>query len=307
MSNTEKPRGTYLGGYDASAILGVSKYGTPLSVWLEKTGQSPANKEPNLAMELGLYLEPFVLAKAEQELKTVITNRQDFVIHPDHDFICGHIDGLCVIDRDLVLIDAKTTSAYNKHNFGDDLDPTNSALWQIYHYFSCLPSVKYAYVVALIGNTDLRFIKIERNQNVIDELVKLEADFWNIYVVNGTPPPAEKLTADDAKNVISLFPVVDEDYIETDDLTVISMLSDLSEIKSMLKTYGAKEKELQVKLGFYLGGHAGCNAGKYSYTWKDQTTNRVSTDLLKAKYPDIAKELTTITTSRVFRLKENKE
>ena len=305
--NNEKPRGTYLGGYDASGILGVSKYSTPLSVWLEKTGQSPASKEPNLAMELGLYLEPFVLAKAETELKTVITNRQDFVIHPDHDFICGHIDGLCIIDGDLVLIDAKTTSAYNKHNFGDDLDSGNPALWQIYHYFSCLPDVKYAYIVALIGNTDLKFIKIERNQAVIDGLVNLEADFWNNYVVTGTPPPAEKLTADDAKNVIALFPTVDDDVIETDDLTVTTMLSDLSQVKAMIKTYTAKEKELQVKLGFFLGGHSGCKAGKYSYTWKDQTTSRVSTDRLREKYPEIAKELTTTTTSRVFRLKEEKE
>lgn len=303
----EKERGSYLGGYDASAILGVSKYGTPLSVWLEKTGQTKPQQGSNLAMELGLYLEPFVLAKAEQELNAVITNHQDFITHPDHDFICGHIDGLCTINGDLVLIDAKTTSAYNKHNFGDDLDPTNPALWQIYHYFSCLPDVKYGYIVALIGNTDLRFIKIGRNQNVIDGLVKLETDFWNNYVLTGTPPPAEKLTADDAKNVIALFPTVDDDVIETDDLTVTTMLSDLSQVKAMIKTYTAKEKELQVKLGFFLGGHSGCKAGKYSYTWKDQTTSRVSTDRLREKYPEIAKELTTTTTSRVFRLKEEKE
>ncbi len=48
-----------LGGSDIGAILGMSKYRTPVDVWAEKTGRA-APAESNLAMRFGTYAEQFV-------------------------------------------------------------------------------------------------------------------------------------------------------------------------------------------------------------------------------------------------------
>ena len=42
-----------IGGTDVAKILGASKYGTELSVWLDKTGVSPDEEEDNFAMWWG--------------------------------------------------------------------------------------------------------------------------------------------------------------------------------------------------------------------------------------------------------------
>ena len=54
-----KERKNYIGGSDCAAVLGMSRWGSPLTVWMEKTGQSEV-KEENLAMKLGNKLEQIV-------------------------------------------------------------------------------------------------------------------------------------------------------------------------------------------------------------------------------------------------------
>ena len=53
-----KERQQGIGGSEVAAVLGLSKWSTPFDVWLEKT--SPIeNAPPNLAMQLGTFLESF--------------------------------------------------------------------------------------------------------------------------------------------------------------------------------------------------------------------------------------------------------
>ena len=48
-----------IGGSDAAAIVGLSKYASPFSVWAEKTGRLP-EKEDSEAMRQGRDLEDYV-------------------------------------------------------------------------------------------------------------------------------------------------------------------------------------------------------------------------------------------------------
>ena len=59
--NNNIDRTTYLGGGDAPAVLGLSRWNTPLGVWASKTKQIP---EPDIsdkiAVKLGLKLEDII-------------------------------------------------------------------------------------------------------------------------------------------------------------------------------------------------------------------------------------------------------
>ena len=54
-----------IGGSDAAVACGISRYKSPVELWLEKTGQLP-NQEAGEAAYWGTQLEPFVRADPYQ-------------------------------------------------------------------------------------------------------------------------------------------------------------------------------------------------------------------------------------------------
>ena len=61
---TAEERRNYIGGSDIAAILGMSRWKTPLKLWLEKTGEvEPDDLSENEAVQLGIELEDFVAQK----------------------------------------------------------------------------------------------------------------------------------------------------------------------------------------------------------------------------------------------------
>jgi len=66
-SSWQAQRSTYIGGSDASAILGESDFSTELQVWMRKKGILPPI-ESNPIMDFGHYFEPQLAAYFEQEI-----------------------------------------------------------------------------------------------------------------------------------------------------------------------------------------------------------------------------------------------
>ena len=307
-------RGTYLGGYDASAIVGVNPYQTPLACYARLVGLTKQETEMNLAMELGLYLEPFVLDKAERLLSDIygtqvkIEQRQAICIHDQHEFIAGHIDGLAYVGDEVILIDAKTTSAYKKSSWdASEGELPAAALYQIYHYFACLPDVTVAYVAALIGNEKIEMIKVERDEEAVNALTSLMVDFWDNHVVPEIPPSSEMIISADLETLKQLYPESKEESIEITDDDLIATAKQLVEIKARIKELENLEESYQAKLEYALASADTAKAGNVSFTWKSQSRTAVSTKILKEKYPDIYNELAETSSSRVFRIKELKE
>ena len=61
---TAEERRQYIGGSDIAAVMGMSRWKTPLTLWLEKTGEiESTTNSNNEAVELGRELEDFVAKK----------------------------------------------------------------------------------------------------------------------------------------------------------------------------------------------------------------------------------------------------
>lgn len=307
-------RGTYLGGYDASAIVGANPYLTPLSCYARMIGLTKQETEMNLAMELGLYLEPFVLDKAEAMLSEIygervyIQERQAICVHDKYPFIAGHIDGLATVGDHIILIDAKTTSAYSKKSWdADEGELPAAALYQIYHYFACIPEATVAYVAVLIGNEKIELIKVERDEEIISGLIGIEVDFWENHVVTQIPPNVDMISGRDLNTLKNLYPVSEERAVEITDDTVIATAKQLVEVKARIKELEDSADQYQAILEYELASADTGKAGNVSFSWKSQSRTAVSTKALKEKYPEIYDELSETTSSRVFRIKELKE
>ena len=60
-----------IGGTDIGAILGLSPWNSPLSIFLGKTGQNPPPKPTTQAMEWGTFLEPKIAADFRRDTNTL--------------------------------------------------------------------------------------------------------------------------------------------------------------------------------------------------------------------------------------------
>lgn len=303
----ELERGTYLGGYDASSIRGKNQYKSKLTLFLELTGQLPRNVEPNLAMEIGLILEPFVLEKAEAMLQTKITNRQDFIQHPEYPFIAGHIDGLCEINGEKILIDAKTTSAYNNKQWNPETeDMPDIVLYQLCHYMLCLPDVDAAIAVALIGNSKIVTVRVDRHNEFLQGLLNDEVRFWNENVQALIPPTIDDISASDLDTLKQIYPQSEENGIELDD-NAAKDAARLLAIQEQMKTLKSEEEDIKARLEYLLGKNDTAIGGDIKVTWKTQNATVDCRKALREKYPDIYNELSPKITNRVFRITRIKE
>ena len=58
---TAEERKSYIGGSDISVVMGMSRWKTPLALWLEKTGEvEPEDLSKKEAVHFGIKLEALV-------------------------------------------------------------------------------------------------------------------------------------------------------------------------------------------------------------------------------------------------------
>lgn len=170
-----------IGGSDIGAIMGFNKWSSPLTVWLQKTGELPPSEE-NMYMKMGHLLEPVVanlFAEEHPELKVL---RNNFLLQ--HDTIdCM----LANIDRELVcafrgrgILEVKTASDWNKHLWTETSVP-ESYMLQLQHYLA-VTGYRFGYFAVLIGGNDYRSYYVERDDELIAMIEAKAVEFWQLNI-----------------------------------------------------------------------------------------------------------------------------
>src|SRR5687768_11161277 len=90
-------RQSYLGASDMAAILGVDEHKTALDLYNEKRGLVPPF-EGNNQTKRGLKLEEIAAQEYTEITGRKVVRRRTELVHPEHDFIRGHIDRRVVGD-----------------------------------------------------------------------------------------------------------------------------------------------------------------------------------------------------------------
>jgi len=189
-----KARTTGIGGSDVAAILGLSKWKTPLQVYQEKRGEIEPQAD-NDAMKWGRYLEPVVRqAYADATGREVLVLDQ-MVRHPIYEHMIANLDGFVAPESaPRRVFEAKTArSADGWGEPGSDQVP-QSYLLQVQHYMAVTGFVV-ADVAVLIGGSDFRIYEVPEDRELQDMLCDACADFW-ARVQRADPP--EPVTFADA-------------------------------------------------------------------------------------------------------------
>ena len=83
-----------IGGSDAAVVCGVSRYKSPVELWMEKTGQLPA-QEAGEAAYWGHQLEELVRTEFTKRTGIQVEHRMELLRSDQHPFMQANLDGTC--------------------------------------------------------------------------------------------------------------------------------------------------------------------------------------------------------------------
>lgn len=184
-----------IGASDAASVCGIEgAFGTPLSVWLDKMGRLPPFE--NRQMRWGLKLEEVVAAAYQEEtgnqlLDTRLAEGIEMCWHPEIPWMFATIDRIATgPDGRKRVVQLKTASAFDSKSWGE---PGTDEVPQVYlvqvqQEMACT-GAEIADIPVLFGASDFRVYTVERNEQLIRDLVTIGGDFWGMVQRREPPEP----------------------------------------------------------------------------------------------------------------------
>ena len=298
MDQTERRK--FLGSSDAAAVLGLSRWTTPLELWAKKTGEVEYPDDPSLAKTLGVRLEEVVAElfteKTGLKVRRVNTPR----VHPDYPFLSAQIDREVVGDDS--ILECKTANSFKTKEWAEDEIPQEYIV-QVNHQLAVTGKRK-AYIACLIGNHQFVSKVIERDEALLKSLVEKEVEFWTKYVVPKVMPGI--ITARDSDVLNRLFPDAQPGNLLDlgDEITrlIEQRNASIQDVKIVEENIDRIENQIKAALRENEAGVA----GKFLIQWKNQVQSRLDQARLKTEQPDLYGKFQTEVKFRKLSIREVK-
>lgn len=287
-----------IGGSDVAAILGISKWNSAISLWLDKTNQTNEPVEENEAMQWGTIMEPIIRNHfAEVTGKTVVEVKA-MLQHPEHPFMLADVDGLTTDDEgNPAILEIKTASEYKRSEWENDIPSYYQT--QVQHYL-CVTGVQKAYVAVLIGGNSFKVYEVDADAEIQSMLIAVEKDFWN-KVQNMIRPEMDG--SDAAKNLLdSLYHGgIEEQIVMSDE--AIEYIDAYIEACAEEDNAKAKKQEASNHIKEIMGDYDKATCLGHSISWKPVSSERLDSKALKEAEPEIYAKYVKTSVSRRFTLK----
>lgn len=253
--------------------------------------------EDNERMKWGRRLEDDVLEAAGEYLETYVEPCPLMLRSLRWPWLTCNLDGLVEEDNTIIPIEAKTSERGDGWK-GDEIP--DSAHLQMMTQLGII-GAPYGYIAVLIGMSEFRVHKIERDDAIITMIAESAKDFWGL-IKNETPP----LTELNLEVVKALNKRATKETVLLPQ-QMLHHCNYLVNLKALAKRVEQEIENQQAQLCANLGPHARGECGEFVLAWPEVTTNRLDTKALKAEMPEVFKKYSKATTSRRFTIKETIE
>ena len=294
-------RRTGVGGSDVAAILGLSKYKTPLQVYQEKRGEIEPQAD-NDAMRWGRYLEPVVRQAYADETGNEVRVIDQIVRHPIYEHMIANLDGFVIPEAGpRRVFEAKTarTADGGWGEPGSDQIP-QPYLLQVQHYMAVTGFVV-ADVAVLIGGSDFRLYEVPEDRELQDMICDACTEFWE-RVKAGEPP--EPVSYADVQARFGRASKTNS-VLAGDD--VLQALQQLRELKTKAKHLELAEEQWKAVVMKAMGESDTLidSSGHTLATWRASAApRRFDAEAFKLAHPDLYEQFVAVgEPSRRFLLK----
>jgi putative phage-type endonuclease len=185
-----------IGGSDAAAVVGLSPFGNPWTVWADKRGLIPLERPEDRARRAGRLLEPVVIEWFTEDTGIDVRDRQVAIVRPGYEWMRATLDGRAYQDSDghqappFGVVEVKTSNGLD----GQWVDgvPLHIVI-QAQHQIA-VDEAERAYVAVLLRGDSFLWFQIDRDEVAISELMEMEERFWRKNVLGGEPPDVDGST-----------------------------------------------------------------------------------------------------------------
>lgn len=264
-----------LGASEVPAVLGLSKYSSPLDIFLRKTGKV-RDTGTSAPAEWGLLLEN-VIAKKYADTHGVSLILGEKTVHPSEPWMTATPDRLVLkgwgekftdadsIDRGLEL---KNRNAHVAHLFGEsgtDIMPMDIAAQC--HWSMLVTQLETWDVAVLIGGNDWRWYRLHRDTEIEATIHEKAHEFWHSHVLADLPPAIDG-SESWTKYIHEKFAKHTEVMLEADE-NMVMLLRGLAEAKAVVKDGELLVTRAENEVKMLIGDAAGIIAPDGTKaTWK---------------------------------------
>lgn len=281
-----------IGGSDAGAICGVNPYCTAMQVYLDKTTKEIETID-NEAMRQGREFEEYVARRFAEETGKKVRRANAIFYNEHYSFMIADVDRMIVGEN--AGLECKTVSPFMAEHWKEGKIPLSYQM-QCFHYMA-VTGTDCWYIAALIYGREFIWHKIERDEEIIQNLIRLEKNFWENYVLAGNLPSPDGSKVSDE--------VLADYYKESDNSTIQLMgfdekLKRRQELAELMERMEKEKKQIEQELKVYLGAAEIAENEHYRVSWKAFSSNRIDTNRLKTEQPEIYKKYLKTSQSRRF-------
>lgn len=289
-----------IGGSDLAAICGISKWRSPVHVYLEKLGEAPEDQLSEAA-EWGTRLEPLIADKfASEHPEWAITEKKVIYCHPEHRWALGNLDRMIICPkRGRGILEIKTASEFLRNEWDNGNIPDYYYVQLQWYMF--VTGLDWGYFATLIGGNKYREYEVFRDDELINQLQRLASNFWQFYVLANNCPPIDGSEAC-TKLLNRLYPEAQSStVIPIEEIANIELYFDN---KRQLKILEETISEIENQLKSILGNHEIGIAGGYKVKWENRSRSGLDSKQLKALHPDVYESCLKQTHFRQFSIKK---
>lgn len=286
-----------IGGSDAAAIAELDPYKSPINVYLEKIGEYE-EKEDNERMRIGRDLEDYVAKRFSKSTGEKVRRKNAILQHPKYSWMLANVDRLIVGKKH--GLECKVTNSY----MGSRWERYIPFQYEIQcHHYMAVTGYDIWWIAVLVGNEKFIYKKIERDEEIIKNLIAIEKKFWENNVLNRQMPtpdgsyPSQEL-------IKSIYPkALTNKTINLSKDEYISKLNRRDEIAELIEKLQKEMNEIDQEIQLSMKNAEKAYINDRIITWKNVHRTRFNTKTFKKDFPDLYKRYMKASTYRRFLIK----
>ena len=269
-------------GTDAASICGLNPYKSAMQVFIDKTTET-IEEFDNESMRQGRDLEQYVAERFCELYGKKVRRINAICVSDEHPFMLADFDRVIVGEKS--GLECKTVSAYSADKWANGAIPLHYQL-QCQHYLA-VSGYDCWYIAALILGKEFIVRKIERDEELIQNLITLEKRFWERNVLAGVMPEPDG-SKKAGELLAKYYPSEKGKKVILSD-QFMPQLRRREELAELIKKMETEKKTIDQSLIKYLGENESTEAENLNFRvrWISYEKPGIDMELLKSEAPEI--------------------